>query len=723
MVFRLLTLRGPQGKEDKMVRLAISKLTVEPFLFLCMYACFLTWVTVPQLILDSICLRKHNQTRCAAMFIGAYKADYDIVQEQATLWFGGFLVVVTFIAVLALPFVGTISDRFGRCAAMFLTPVCQLLQALALFGILLNGLKFPTWALLLPGLVPAFVGDVSGLYVLTSSYISDITSEKTRTLRITLLDSVVLVAGLIATLCSGFIIEEFGYAGIYVTNIVSLILALTYLLFCVAPVNHKEDKSSRQVRIEGKEGNSLLDKEVRKALTKTEEEEVNAKRETGKELNTDTFIGRNNEVGNYYVNEVRDITRTRDSTGESSLTAREETGDISYRIECKLAENVARDDEGCFREVSNTETETCCTVWDSSKVDVGFKERNEKAVTDINEETMIGEGHLLNETTRSHSSKYQTRRAGKSQSDLASYTVDDYPCQLSTIDDPVLPIARNVDHYSTKQCTKTDERSGTTNVQKVFLEPQVEVLFQAEIERTLVRSELLHILKDSNPIRNFKRVYRVLKIEDEIFSGLILFLLMFFSAICYSGEMSVLALYLKNRPYFLSARDLGLYFAYESGIIAILGLVIFNYLFTRVIKMDDHLLLLMSFCSNTVYYTLLSVAQSLPMLFLIQLIHSVGSLNICIIRSLLSKIIPTSTTGLLFGALFMSETTGVLFGALICPAVYARAAVTYPGAVFFINGGLSLFSIFITSVLLLKIRKRKRNNMKRTLCSNVCDNN
>ena len=615
-----------------MMRFKLSMITVEPFMFLCMHVFFLSLVAFPQIILDNVCLHKHNSTRCAAMFTGSYKEDYDIVQEQSTLWFGGLLVIATFITVLTLPFVGTVSDQFGRYTAMFLTPVSQLVQSLVMLGILLNGFKFPTWVLLLPGFIPGLVGDVSGLYVLTGCYISDITSEKTRTLRITLLDSAAMLSGLSATLCSGFIIEGYGYVGIFVTNIAFLVSALLYLIFCVNPVNDKKDESSRQANVENQEVSSHMDKNGEQTLTTDVRENVSVE-EVEELLRTDISNGK------------LDCFRSspRNTRGREHAT----TGDIAYHRDVAEEEKRKLDSD-----IGN---------WHLLMNDVQ-EERNDKTEAANDEEKVTMQSNDVLSTT--------------------NFTNDDN---------------RPLSH-----------RTVTDQYAKGALEPQVEVFSKMEYENVSSCSKLFHILKESNPIQNFKRVHNLLKAENQMFNGLILYLLMFVTAISYSGEMAVMALYLKNRPYFLSSRDLGLYLAYESGIIAILGMAILNFLFTRILRINDHLLLLIAFCFYILYFILLSVAQSLLLLYLIQLVHSVASLSTCTIRSLLSKIVPASTIGLIFGALLIIETAGVLLGSFLSPFIYSRVLAAYPGGVFFFNVALSLFNIVVTAILRKRNRARGR---------------
>ena len=698
-----------------MVRFMFSEITVEPFMFLCMHAFFLSLVAFPQITLDNVCLQKHNSTKCAAMLTGSYKEDYDIVQEQSTLWFGGLLVTATFITVLTLPFVGTVSDQFGRYTAMFLTPVSQLLQALVLTGVMLDGLKFPTWVLLLTGCMPGFVGDVSGLYVLTGSYISDITSEKTRTLRIALLESAALVAGLSATLCSGFIIEGYGYVGIYVTNIASLMLALLYLVFCVKPVTRPKRDMPMPEEIDNQDVNFQYDKDEDRVWLKSKDKEMNVEEHVGQELKTNKSDGRQCGCEYCSMKETREnVCIGENSVHECYFTKKEEETDILDRNECELIQNHVNRDIGSNSGKSSTGKETCCRDEDDSVADCGMKEVNEKTGKDTNgnEDSLVGESYMLYKTRRTKASKCISAKNGAAEQNLIDMASD------IVLDDVSDRMEENI---------RIDKRSGTrydsssSNFQRALLQPEVAVIFRTEHRKISIHSKVLHILSESNPVRNLKRVRSVLKEEDQMFTGFLLSFLIFLNAMSYSGEMSVLVLFLKNRPYFFSPRDLGFYMAYESGILAILGMAIFNYLFTRVINMEDHHLLLMSFCFSAVYYILLSIANSLLMLYLIQLVHSIGSLSTCVIRSLLTKLAPESTVGLLFGALLMSETAGVMFGSLICPAVYSRVATVYPGAVFVVNAGLSSVSIVITIILMVKVRNRKQNETTKGLSNAVGD--
>ena len=688
-----------------------------------MAAFYLTVVAVPQVILDNVCLRKHNETMCRAMFIGAFKEEFDVVQKQSTLWVSGWLVVATFVTVLTLPFVGTMSDQFGRYAAMFLSPVSQLIQTLAFIMIIINGLDFPTWALLLVGPIPSLVGDISGLYVLTGSYIADITTEKNRTMRITLLEATGTMAGLLATISSGFIIERFGYMGIFVTDTGLLVLALLYLVFCVKPA--KRIKRSKLKETSGAEetGGEKGQKDV-------------AEEETVKERGTED----NRNEGKLEKHDV-EIVNIKELDGIEGNVSYLKSQSKESMTGCKLTRNELNGSELASNQVAGSEISG--DIWTGNGVnetDQGLNNRETKGENNIvlthtaDNETRMREfvdSKAGNETGGTGNELYGK---GNEKDGSDEKSVEEESCEaLNTgqlfrnkmIDDiqdndeilafekdhderESFPIFRETVEYESviKVCNANEVKEAELG----GILPKCEMANNNEEDCKMVsfHAKLCHIFKESNPIRTFVRVRDVLKAEGQISCGLVLFLLMGLTATSYSGELSVLTLFLKNRPYFLSARALGFFFAFGSGIVAILGMVVINYLFTRVIRIDDYLILLIGFCSYIAYFMLLAFAQSLLMLYLIQIIHALGSLCTCIIKSVLSKMVPPSSVGLLFGALLMIETLGVLIGSMVCPIVYSTAAAVWPGAVFFVNVGLMVLALCTAMYLMLRKRNRRQ---------------
>ena len=521
-------------------------ITVEPLVFLCMQALSLNLVAFPQFLLEHLCLNKHNETKCAAMFKGSFKEDYDFLQEESSLWFGGFLVLSTFITVLTLPFVTTLSEEFGRKKLMFLTPVSQMIENIMIVVILKSGFRFPTWLLMLVSVFSCFFGDVSALYVFACSYISDITTEETRTLRMNLLEAVTNLSGFTANLSSGFIIERIGYLGVFILNIGLGILAILHLALFVKPIAPP----------------------------------------------TETCEGPNS-----VVNETRK--QSREMNEEKTSNDQMEVRSDEFSEEDKI------------------------TVADGIRADV----------------------------------KDEIRKRSKKE-------------QLKSDD------------------MKRDFEQGGSSCN--------DAITSSEPKPSLLK-RLWSIAKRSNPITTVKRVYSILKASDKLSYGLILFFLITFTTITNSGEWSVIVLYLKNHPYYFSPKKIGFFLSFQSALISFLGMVCFNFLFTRLLKLNDFTILLLTTSISTVYCVLIGFANSPLMLYLAQLALALGSLDTPTIRAMISKITPPSTVGILIAALLILETFAILIGSMIGPLVYYAVVSIHPGAVFFVNG----FFVFVSACVAL----------------------
>ncbi|XP_065071428.1 uncharacterized protein LOC135696078 [Rhopilema esculentum] len=514
----------------------LSLITVEPFLFLCMNVFFLNIFALPQVILENVCLKKHNGTKCSAMYTGFYKEDYDIVQEESSLWFGGYLVFSTFISVLSLPFIATMSDAFGRRRTMVIQPLCLLVQSIVIVCILSRGLIFPTWVMVFVGLIPGLAGDASGLYMLTCSYITRITTAKTRTLRLNLLEASSILSSFTATLSSGFIIKRFRYIGIFVACIGLETLAILYLVLFIKPIG------------------------------------------------------------------------TPKMTDEKTDMFKDETG-----LDCKEDQNIDIDD----------------------------KDKNEK--TSITQE--LAHQHLNSESV--------------------------------------------LENYS-KEREKKQRRAEESMVYRVML-----------------------ILKASNPVGSFKRVYDLLKIYKQVKYSLVLFLLLILVTITYSGELAVVVLYLKNKPYYLNSVDIGYFLAFRNASRSVLGLTGFNCILTRVLKLKDHTILVMTASTFTVYYILIGFSNSTWMLYLTQVILALSAPNVPTIHAMITKLIPPSKVDTILAGTLILETIAFLLGSTVGPLVYYGFASVHAGSVFFLDA-LFMFVTLCMSLSLFLINHFKSKRQAET---------
>ena len=619
--------------------------TVEPLVFICFLAFFLDLVTLPQIILDNVCALKHNQTRCQVMSTGSFKGDYDVVQKESSLWFGAYLVTSTFITIFTLPTIGTLSDVLGRIKVMYLTPISLLIKNVIVLFILYSEIHFQTWVVILLAPIPAVAGDVSGFYVAVGAYIADITTVEQRTMRFNLLDAATLLGGFTATLISGLIIERFGYMAIYVANLGFLLIAILYLNFLVKPVN------SLHINFQG----NLENKERVNILEQEEHEGQNSLLvEKNHNVDTDTDMGGIHKETKNHLPESECMINSDNATGEPeepNASMAKQNGDENFESNW-MQENGkdGREDAGPGEEMEERTNRSPETESES----LGGKRK-------INHKNMVDEDEVIPE-----------ERVEK----LAPLTKVGIENDLETI-------AEFHDNENIKTSSEqiNDLKKG--------------------LDETI---NLRDVLRHANPIRNFKWLVRCFKDSGNMNLGLILFLLMAFGTFSYVTEMTVLVNYLKNRPFFLDARNIGFLLAFNSGIISIVGLGFFSFLMTKVFKLSDYVMVVITFAAGMFYYVLLGLANSLLMLYLIQFVHAVCTLVTPTLRSMLSKLVPPSSVGVMMGALLMVETFAVLIGSLAGSVTYARLAASYPGAVFFVVAGIAFLATIISVGLLCKSR-------------------
>ena len=591
-------------------------------------------VALPQIVMENICLSKHNGTRCQAMFAGSFKDDFDVVQEQSSLWFGAYLVIATFITLFTLPTIGTLSDVFGRKLVMYLTPISLFIQNIIILFILYTGIRFETWIVILLAPIPAIAGDVSGFYVAVGAYIADITTVKERTMRFNLLDAAATLGGFIATLTSGLIIERFGYIGIYVVTLVLLLAAVLDLFFLVKPV------SALRINLQGDQ--------------KDEKEAKNILEEGEKEEKKSLLVGKNHD---------------KDSDVKRSCGARDDaiTGSVSIlNSDITFAEQ---------EEPNGGATYESTFLQGDSRNDLrAGEDTGIIEVTDCDPE--IGPESIAR-TSRPKNSIDEKEIDPKSSFErllhFAKVDVDNDPSTFGESNE--------------NECIQASSK-------------QIKDLDKGEKKSLHFRDVLRH----ANPIRNFKLVAQCFKENGNLSLGLILFLLMALGTFAYTAELSVIVNYAKNRPFFLDARDIGFLLAFVSGLIAILGLGVFSVLMTKVFKLNDYVIVMTTLSASLLYYILLGLADSLLMLYVIQVLHAVGALVTPTLRSMLSKLVSPSSVGLMMGALLMVETFAVLISSIVGPVTYAALVASFPGAVFFVIAGITFVATIIAVGLLCKGR-------------------
>lgn len=150
---------------------------------------------------------------------------------------GGFLV-----GLFSSTLLGAWSDSMGRRPLLVLASLGLLLQALV--SIFVVQLQLHVGYFVLGRILCALLGDFGGLLAASFASVADVSSSRSRTFRMALLEASIGVAGMLASLLGGHWLRAQGYANPFWLALALLIAMTLYAAFCFGETL-KEPKSTR----------------------------------------------------------------------------------------------------------------------------------------------------------------------------------------------------------------------------------------------------------------------------------------------------------------------------------------------------------------------------------------------------------------------------------------------------------------------------------------------
>ena len=207
--------------------LAMARLvTVEPVLFAFMFCIFLVFPLQEQLIYKKICDSKFNSTVCKNLKTGKrYGKLESIVQKETSNWMLYTNMATTFPSMVAAMILGPCSDKVGRKYILLFPLIGGVIEGTAL---ILNSyyMQWDVSAILVGVIISGFFGNYATILMAVFAYISDISAEKSRTLRVSLLESMVFIGGAFGELVGGLLVDNAGFfiafslaCGVHVLNL------------------------------------------------------------------------------------------------------------------------------------------------------------------------------------------------------------------------------------------------------------------------------------------------------------------------------------------------------------------------------------------------------------------------------------------------------------------------------------------------------------------------
>ncbi|KAL0892465.1 hypothetical protein ABMA27_015574 [Loxostege sticticalis] len=229
----------PEGKEKRTftekLRYIRSNVTVEPLLGGLIIPSVLSRFTMGNLNLDKACRvnLQFGDEVCDALIqktsknYTSYEKEVQALIASIDIWKS---IIHTALPCIIIMFLGAWSDRTGKRKICILLPIIgELLTSISNLVNVYFFYEIPVQVtVFLETLFPAITGGWVTMFLGVFSYISDITTEESRTFRVGLVNFCMTAGVPIGVGLSGILLKKFGYYGVFSMTAVMFILVLSY---------------------------------------------------------------------------------------------------------------------------------------------------------------------------------------------------------------------------------------------------------------------------------------------------------------------------------------------------------------------------------------------------------------------------------------------------------------------------------------------------------------
>lgn len=209
-----------------------KNITVEPTMFLFLFAFMLTNVVEQEFFFQTACRVNHNFSNQVCSNITKFPIQEKIVQLTTAKFYQYEDITAQFFPIILALFLGEWSDKFGRKLPLIIGLCGKLLYSLMI--IVNSALNLRLEYILLTATLPAsLTGSDMAIFASCFAYISDITNNSNRTFRIGVLDAAYLVAIPLGIACGTFIFNNVvgkSFTLMFLINSVFVSLSICYSL-------------------------------------------------------------------------------------------------------------------------------------------------------------------------------------------------------------------------------------------------------------------------------------------------------------------------------------------------------------------------------------------------------------------------------------------------------------------------------------------------------------
>ncbi|KAL8569115.1 hypothetical protein ACOMHN_055031 [Nucella lapillus] len=235
----------------------IRCVTVEPVLFLFMFASSLTFSAFLAMTYDKSCLSLYNDTVCREWNANKtiarnHSADTDRIQHEASAWIMRSNIAITIPATASLLlFLGSWGDRVGRRLPLLVPCVASIVYSV---GNILNSYHMH-WPLAYTLIGPVFSG-LGGSYLAVLmagyTYLTHLADGGSRMMRVGVAESAVFLSSTVSVFVSGLLVDRLGYVPTFGIALGCQTVALLYVLLVLPEIKTEDQMSS--VNVTGRSG-------------------------------------------------------------------------------------------------------------------------------------------------------------------------------------------------------------------------------------------------------------------------------------------------------------------------------------------------------------------------------------------------------------------------------------------------------------------------------------
>ncbi|KAK4319411.1 hypothetical protein Pmani_009646 [Petrolisthes manimaculis] len=225
----------PRSPWKRMVG-CLASISVEPLMLLDGLGYSNMVVLVENLQMDKVCNVNLNQTKEVCGNLSQHDEVRQAMSKEVSVFamYNGIIMAV--IPLFFILFMGAWSDKYGRKVPLAVATTGHLFYSL---GYLVASMvdTWPVEYLLFVALLDSLGGGTVSFLTAANSYISDVTSEASRTSRVGLANSIWFLGGPIGTLMGTYIYQAGGYPVLFGTSLAMYVVSMFYIVL-VLPESH-----------------------------------------------------------------------------------------------------------------------------------------------------------------------------------------------------------------------------------------------------------------------------------------------------------------------------------------------------------------------------------------------------------------------------------------------------------------------------------------------------